>query len=113
MMGFKHPSYFLQVFFIKLLKSREYKDLVRPQDTGSMHSLVPGLVRRQIRSSKSLLYDNIQGHNKASILILLLINIILLSCVGPGDVFIITNVGIIFILGFGPKCLFFIIDEGI
>ena len=84
-----------------------------------MHILVPGLVQQQIRYAKDLQSVHIQGHKKASILLILIFNIIILCFVLRGDVFVITNVSldigilvwILFILEVGPKCFLFITDK--
>ena len=77
---------------VNILKSRGDDGLIRPWDTGSMNSLVPGLVQKQIISFKALQYGHSQGCNNSSIPLLIIFNATILTCGGTGDILNITNV---------------------
>ena len=76
------------------MKSHGDKVLIRPWDTGTMHILFPGLVQRKIISDKALQYGHIKGHKRASVLLLLILNTIILSFIVRSDVSIIPNVSL-------------------
>ena len=74
------------------MKLHRDEGIIRPNDNGSMYSLIPGLYQQKIKPNKDLRYGHSQVHNKASILLLIIINVILIGCGGPGENFNITSV---------------------
>ena len=106
---------------ISILNSHGEEGLIIPRETGSMHSLAPGLAHWPIISYKYPQYIHIQVLKKAYILHLIIFNTIILCCVGPDEIFTTINVilaiviiiWLIFILGVGAKRFLFIIDEDV
>ena len=80
-----------------------------------MNILVTALVQRQIRSTKALKFGHSKGQSKDSILLLIciIIKVIILNWGGLGDVFIITNSGLLFISVVGPKIFLFLFYESV